>query len=108
MNVNVIEQTAHFSEWLRSLRDIQAKAAILKRIKRMERGLFGDCKSVGGGLFEMRVDIGKGWRVYYFRRGEVVYLLVHGGNKSGQQKDIEQALRMKQAIEEVENEDAEI
>lgn len=106
--MNVIEQTAYFAGWLKGLRDVQAKAAILKRIKRMERGLFGDCKSVGGGLFEMRVDIGKGWRVYYFRRGETVYLLVHGGNKSGQQNDIEQALRMKQAIEEADHEDAKI
>lgn len=98
--MNTIEQTVHFAAWLKGLRDVQAKAAVLKRIKRMERGLFGDCKSVGGGLFEMRVDVGKGWRVYYFRRGETVYLLVHGGNKSAQQNDIEQALRIKRAIEE--------
>ena len=62
--MNIIRQTEHFKHWLKTLKDIQAKAAILKRLKRMESGLFGDCKSIGGGLFEMRVDVGKGWRVY--------------------------------------------
>ncbi|EGZ47753.1 type II toxin-antitoxin system RelE/ParE family toxin [Neisseria wadsworthii] len=98
--MNIIEQTEHFASWLKSLKDYQAKAAILKRIKRMESGLFGDVKSIKNGLFEMRIDVGQGWRVYYFRSGETVYLLIHGGSKSGQQADIEQALAMKQAIQE--------
>lgn len=106
--MNTIEQTPQFAEWLKSLRDLRAKASILKRIKRMERGLFGDCKSVGGGLFEMRVDVGKGWRVYYFRRGETVYLLIHGGGKTGQQADIAHALSLKQAIEGAGHENTEI
>ncbi len=101
--MNIIRQTEHFKHWLKTLKDIQAKAAILKRLKRMESGLFGDCKSIGGGLFEMRVDVGKGWRVYYFRQGETVYLLIHGGNKSGQQADIDAAHKMKQSIERASN-----
>lgn len=101
--MNTIEQTPQFARWLKGLRDLQAKAAILKRVVRMQRGLFGDCKSVGGGLFEMRVDVGKGWRVYYFRRGDAVYLLVHGGSKSGQQADIALALQLKRDIEGADN-----
>lgn len=97
--MNTIEETAHFSKWLKGLRDFQAKAAVLKRIKRMEAGLFGDCKSVGGGLYELRVDVGQGWRVYYFQTGNTVYLLIHGGSKSGQQADIDFAKQLKVEIE---------
>lgn len=70
----------------------------------MERDLFGDCKSRSGRLFEMHVNIGKGWHVYYFRRGETTYLLLHGGSKARQQADIDHAPSLKQAIEGATNE----
>lgn len=102
--MNTINQTDTFSKWLKNLKDIQAKVNILKRIKRMENGLFGDCKSIEQGLFEMRIDVGQGYRVYYFRQGETIYLLISGGNKSTQQTDIKHALQLKQHIQDNTNE----
>lgn len=96
--MNQIEQTENFALWLKNLKDLTAKAAILKRIKRMEQGLFGDHKSLGNGVFELRIDIGQGWRVYYFRRGNIVYLLLHGGNKTTQQTDIKYAIELKNRL----------
>lgn len=96
--MNQIKQTEHFSKWLKGLKDYTAKAAVLKRIQRMRSGLFGDHKHLGSGLFELRIDVGKGWRVYYCRRGETVYLLISGGNKSGQQADIDAARMMLETL----------
>lgn len=80
-----------FAEWLRGLKDEKARARIRVRVARLEIGNFGDCKSVGGGLLELRMDHGPGYRVYLTRRGEVVVLLLSGGSKRTQQRDIEQA-----------------
>lgn len=96
--MNTVKQTDAFKNWLKNLKDIQAKAAIARRIKRLQGGLFGDCKSLGGGLFEMRIDTGKGWRVYYFQTGNTIYILIHGGNKSTQQADIATARNIQQQI----------
>ncbi|VVE18217.1 addiction module protein [Pandoraea iniqua] len=87
----VVNQTKEFRAWLGKLKDITARAKILLRIKRAEVGNFGDSKSLGGGLWEMRVDYGPGYRVYYGKDGEVTYLLVCGGSKSTQRGDIERA-----------------
>ena len=92
--MNIIEQTEEFSDWLRSLRDIRGKARILARIKNAEAGNFGDHKPVGDGVMEMRIDFGPGYRLYYGRRGKIVYLLLCGGDKSTQEKDIARAIRM--------------
>ena len=74
--------------WLEGLRDRQAVARVLTRIDRLERGLFGDCKSCGGGVWELRVDWGPGYRVYYARAGAAIILLLCGGDKTTQQADI--------------------
>jgi len=72
----------------RALRDPKAQARILARIVSAQHGNFGDCKPVGVGVSEMRIDVGAGYRVYFMRRGEAVYLLLAGGDKSTQTRDI--------------------
>ena len=86
-----VRQTEVFSSWLRRLRDANAAARIVGRIRRMEMGNPGDVKSVGRGILEMRIDYGPGYRVYYAREGRMMYLLLCGGNKSTQQADISHA-----------------
>lgn len=87
----VLNQTREFRAWLNKLKDVGARARIALRIRRAETGNFGDTKALGGGLWEMRVDYGPGYRVYYGRDGEVTYLLICGGDKSTQQADIVRA-----------------
>lgn len=81
---------APFSDWLSSL-DRQIKARVLTRIDRVRRGNFGDTKSVGEGVFELRLNFGPGYRVYFGRQGETVIILLCGGRKDSQTKDIERA-----------------
>ena len=83
--------TEFFEKWLRRLRDLQAKAAILTRIERIEDGNFGDSNSVGDGISELRIHIGPGYRVYYVIRRRKVIILLCGGDKSSQQRDINRA-----------------
>ena len=80
-----------FAEWLREIRDRQARSRIMVRINRLRLGNFGDCKSVGDGVFELRMMFGPGYRVYFAREGETVVLLLCGGDKSTQDDDIERA-----------------
>ena len=86
-----VRQTEHFADWLDNLRDGVAVKAIRRRIARVQIGLFGDTKSVGDGVFELRVDHGPGYRVYFARHGDVVVLLLCGGDKKSQQRDIMRA-----------------
>ncbi len=76
-----VRETAHFSEWVNSLRDLRAVARIDARIGRLRLGNFGDAKSVGDGVSELRIDCGPGYRVYFTRRGEAVVILLCGGAK---------------------------
>lgn len=92
--MNTIYQSEIFRRWLNNLTDVRAKFAILARIRRAELGNFGDCKPVGEGVAEMRIHAGKGYRVYFMRDGERVYLLLAGGDKASQRKDIATALAM--------------
>ena len=80
-----------FDRWLRALRDPQARARINARILRLAYGNVGDAKPVGAGVSELRIDYGPGYRVYFSQRGSVVVLLLCGGDKSTQRKDIERA-----------------
>lgn len=89
-----------FDAWLAALRDSVGRARIVHRIRSAELGNFGDCEPVGAGVSEMRVHVGPGYRVYFTRRGEVVYLLLVGGDKSTQKRDIKRALEMARALEE--------
>ena len=87
----VIKQTAVFSDWLLGLKDVQGQTRILARIKLATMGNFGDCKPIGDGLSEMRIDVGPGYRVYCGQVGAVVYLLINGGDKNSQKRDIARA-----------------
>ena len=80
-----------FREWLMGLKDRAARARIRTRINRVRLGDFGDSKSVGGGVSELRVPYGPGYRVYFGRRGEAVVVLLCGGDKRTQSKDIASA-----------------
>ena len=88
----IIEKTDEFDKWLRKLKDIRAKTKILFRIQRIEQyGNFGDCEPVGEGISELRIHYAKGYRVYLKEYGEKIVLLLNGGDKSSQQKDIAKA-----------------
>ncbi|MCC6453251.1 MAG: type II toxin-antitoxin system RelE/ParE family toxin [Acidobacteria bacterium] len=80
-----------FDRWLRKLRDPQAKARVEMRIRRLGLGNPGDVQPIGAGLSEMRIDYGPGYRVYYLEQGGVVVILLCGGDKRSQQKDIVRA-----------------
>ncbi|MET0103439.1 MAG: type II toxin-antitoxin system RelE/ParE family toxin [Sedimenticola sp.] len=82
-----------YSQWLNGLRDARAKAKIIMQVDKMELGLFGDVQPIGDGLSELRIHYGPGYRVYFGKEGNQVYLLLCGGDKSTQSKDIKQAKR---------------
>lgn len=82
---------APFEVWMQSLRDKQTKARILARIDRLRLGNFGDCESLAGGVYELRIHLGPGYRVYFGLHGDKVVLLLCGGDKSTQVRDIEAA-----------------
>lgn len=87
-------RTPEFDHWLSNVRDPIAKARIVARIRSAEAGNFGDCKPIGDGISEMRIHVGAGYRVYFCRRGKVIYLLLCGGDKSSQKRDIREAKRI--------------
>jgi putative addiction module killer protein len=88
----IIDKTDEFDKWFRKVKDIRAKAKILFRIQRIEQnGNFGDCESVGEGISELRIHYAKGYRVYFKEYGEKIVLLINGGNKSTQQRNIVKA-----------------
>ncbi len=80
-----------FAQWFRAIRDRQAQARIQARVDRLERGLFGDAKPCDEGVWELRIDWGPGYRVYYARAGSAVVLLLLGGDKRKQQADVRKA-----------------
>ena len=87
-----VEKTDDFDRWLRKLKDLRAKARILFRIQKIENdGYFGDCPPVGNGIRELKIDYAKGYRVYFKESDGKIIILLIGGDKSTQQKDIEKA-----------------
>ena len=89
-----IRETLVFSAWLASLRDAQARARVQGRILRLRQGNPGDVKPVGEGVSELRIDYGPGYRVYYVKRGALLVILLAGGAKPTQDKDIKTALKL--------------
>ncbi len=87
-------QSSEFHAWFETLRDSKAKARILARLRSATYGNFGDCEPVGAGVSEMRVHVGAGYRVYYVRTKRTVYILLTGGDKSSQKKDIARAKQL--------------
>ena len=94
----IVNRTEVFDTWLAQLTDLRTRAKILVRIRRAERGHFGDVKPLQDGVSEMRIDCGPGYRVYFAREGRMVYLLLGGGNKSTQPADIKHAKTIWAAI----------
>lgn len=89
-----IRKTEIFAKWIDSLNDIRARARIQARIERLAAGNPGDVKAVGEGVSELRIHYGPGYRVYYKKHGQKVVILLAGGDKSAQAKDIKTALRL--------------
>jgi len=89
-----IRQTETYAKWFARMKDFRAKARIDIRIRRLSLGNPGDVKPVGHGVSELRVDVGKGYRVYFMQRGEQFVMLLVGGDKTTQQHDIEKAIKM--------------
>jgi len=98
--VNSIIRTEEFATWLDGLRDAKAKARIISRLDLAKLGNFGDCKPAGEGISEMRIDFGPGYRVYLFRRELQLYVVLVGGDKSTQDRDIKRAKQLMQQLKE--------
>ena len=93
-----VRQTDVFAAWFARLRDREARARITVRIRRLSLGNPGDAKPVGGGVSEMRIDYGPGYRVYFVQRGDSVVVLLCGGDKRRQARDIARALELARDI----------
>jgi len=98
--MNSFHRTEDFDDWLAALKDWKGAARIAERIRAAEAGNFGDCEPVGEGVSEMRIHFGPGYRAYFTRRGDVVYLLLLGGDKSTQKRDVKRAKEMARTLEE--------
>jgi len=93
-----IRKTDVYANWIDGLRDLQGRARILVRIERLAAGLPGDVRSVGNGVSELRIDFGPGYRVYFAPRGSEIVILLAGGDKSSQSRDIQMALKLAQNL----------
>lgn len=90
-----LEKTNAFDKWFKSLRDLKAKAIILLRLQRLETNEhFGDVRAVGEGVRELKIDYAKGYRVYFAQQDQKIILLLCGGDKSSQDRDIEKAVQL--------------
>ncbi|WP_373002264.1 type II toxin-antitoxin system RelE/ParE family toxin [Sulfurimonas sp.] len=94
-----IKETEQFSKWLLKLKDIKGKVTILRRVDRMKHGNFGDFKSVGDTLYELRITTGPGYRVYYTKEDEKIIILLICGDKSSQSDDIKKAKKIIKELE---------
>ena len=95
-----VERSGVYDKWLKDLKDPRARARILSRTKRLEQGNPGDVEPVGGGISEMRIHYGPGYRVYFKDTGREIIIILCGGNKSTQQEDIKRAKRLAREVEE--------
>lgn len=91
------QQIEIFKKWRLQLQDARARALVASRLDRLAYGLAGDVKAVGNGISELRIHYGPGYRIYFQKKGEVIILLLCGGDKSTQQKDIQMAKRLAEA-----------
>ena len=96
-----VRQTKRYLDWFDSLQDRQARARINVRIRRLSLGNPGDVKPVGEGVAALRIDYGPGYRVYFIQRGQQLIILLAGGDKSSQPRDIRTALNLARALREV-------
>lgn len=98
MRMFTIRRTRDYADWIKKLKDFRAQARIADRIDRLAAGNPGDVKPVGDGVSELRINYGPGYRVYFIRDGSVVYVLLCGGDKSIQDKDIRLAKKLAQQL----------
>ena len=89
-----VRKTEVYAKWLDGLRDVRARARVLVRVERLAAGNPGDVRPVGEGVSELRIDYGPGYRVYFKRQGRMIVVLLAGGDKRTQRRDIETALRL--------------
>jgi putative addiction module killer protein len=94
-----IRKTLVYAQWIDNLRDLRGRARILVRVERLAAGNPGDVKPVGGGVSELRIHFGPGYRVYFTQRGQDIVILLAGGDKSSQPKDIQTALHLANNLE---------
>ncbi len=94
-----IRPLPEFTTWLNELPDAAVRGVLVARLKRLELGLAGDVRSVGGGVSELRIHVGAGWRIYFVRRGERVIVLLAGGSKRSQEGDIRRARALATSLE---------
>ncbi len=94
-----VKQLDGFSDWLKGLKDGLSRARLIKRLRKVQLGNLGDVEPVGQGVFEMREHFGPGWRMYYIQRGEVVIVMLGGGDKTTQQADIRRAIALAKSLE---------
>jgi putative addiction module killer protein len=89
--MNTVKSLPEFDAWLARLADDAVRGAILARIRRLQHGLLGDASSIGGGVFELRIHLGAGWRIYFTQQGSQIIFLLAGGTKGTQSRDIKRA-----------------
>ena len=94
-----IKYTAQFEHWLGQIKDRQTRLRLSMRLDKVQRGLLGDVKPVGAGVYEMREHFGPGWRMYYTQRGDVLVVMLGGGDKSSQSADIAAAVTLAATID---------
>ena len=94
-----VRKTLEFQTWLDALKDMRAQVRIAARLRLAEAGSLGDWKPVGGDVSEMRVDVGPGYRLYFTRRASILIVMLEGGDKSSQARDIKRAQRMLRELE---------
>ncbi len=94
-----VKRLDQFAEWLASLKDGLARQRLVKRLRKVQLGNLGDVEAVGEGVFEMREHFGPGWRMYYVWRGEVIIVMLGGGDKSTQKADIRKAKELAKLLE---------
>lgn len=95
----ILKETSEYSKWLKKLRDLNARVAVLNRLIKVSNGNLGDYKSVGSGVLEFRIDYGPGYRIYFTIQGNEIILLLIGGEKSTQKSDIKLAHILKKEYE---------
>lgn len=94
-----VRETPEFARWLRGLRDLHAKARIIARLRRVELGNLGDVKPIGEGVSELRITYGPGYRLYFVQRGGMLIILLCGGDKGSQDRDIARAKVLAREVE---------
>ncbi len=98
LSMITLKRLPQFDSWLVGLRDGVTKARLLARLRKVQLGNFGDYKSVGEGVFEMRIFYGAGYRVYFVQRGSEIVVLLAGGDKSTQSTDIQKAIQLSKQV----------